>query len=123
MNRPSPGTLFLGLAAILFCSACHWFSPAGAARSAPAETLAPSPRLMVGRVIAIDGERHFAFVELAPDAPLTALADGTELTTRTQELAPTGKLRASRYVRGRTLGATILEGQPTPGDEVVWLAP
>jgi len=35
----------------------------------------------------------------------------------------TARLRASRYLRGRTLGTKILTGQPAPGDEVVWLAP
>jgi hypothetical protein len=38
-------------------------------------------------------------------------------------LRETGRVRASRYVRGRTLGTTLVAGQPSLGDEVVWLAP
>jgi hypothetical protein len=85
--------------------------------------LVPSPRLIVGRVVAIDPAHNFAFVELASDAPPAATADGTELIARTLDLRETGRLQASRYVRGHTLGARIVAGQPTPGDEVVWLAP
>ena len=88
-----------------------------------ADALFPSPRLLVGRVIAIDREQSLVFVELAADAPADALKEGTELIARTLALAETGRIQASRYLRGRTLGATILRGQPAPGDEVVWLAP
>ncbi|MBI5690825.1 MAG: hypothetical protein HZC55_12115 [Verrucomicrobia bacterium] len=91
--------------------------------AAPAEPLAPSPRLIVGRIIAVDPERPFAFVALGADAPPAATAEGTELSSRSPELRHTAHLRASRYVRGRTLGVTIVEGRPSPGDEVVWLAP
>jgi hypothetical protein len=91
---------------------------------APASAqLSPSPRLIVGRVLAIDAERHFAFVDIAEEAPLLALVDGTDLTARTLELRETAKLRASSYLRGRTLGTRIVSGQPSPGDEVVWRAP
>ena len=85
--------------------------------------LVPSPRLIVGRIVAIDAAHSFAFIELASDAPSAATTDGVELIARTLELRETGRLQASRYVRGRTLGARIVAGQPTPGDEVVWLAP
>ena len=118
--------LLLSLATLALAGGCQWFSPAKPELKAPpppAPSLAPSPRLIVGRVIAIDTEQRFAFVELAPDAPNPALAEGTEFIARTLELRVTGRLRASRYLRGRTLGTTILDGQPTPGDEVVWLAP
>jgi hypothetical protein len=87
------------------------------------EPLAPSPRLIVGRVQATDVDRRFAFVDLAADAPDAALAEGTELVCRSVELRETGRLRVSRYVRGRTLGATMESGEPNVGDEVVWLAP
>ncbi len=85
--------------------------------------LAPSPRLIVGRILAVEPADGFAYVELATDAPVNALADGNELIARTLDLRETGRLRASRYVRGRTLGTKIIAGQPSPGDEVVWLAP
>jgi hypothetical protein len=54
---------------------------------------------------------------------MPALANGTELIVRTPALQITARLRTSRYVRGRTLGTKIVEGQPSPGDEVVWVAP
>lgn len=106
---------------------CAWFSAATAQTKAPSVlasgALLPSPRLIVGRIIAIDAPRGFAFVELASDAPKGALIEGTELFARTLELADNGRLQAAAYVRGRTLGTKILSGQPSPGDEVVWLAP
>jgi hypothetical protein len=97
---------------VLSSGACRHHAPARAAVP-PAETLAPSPRLIPG----------FAFVELAADSPNAALANGTELVARTLELRETARLRVSRFVRGRTLGVTIVSGQPSAGDEVVWLAP
>ena len=90
----------------------------------PPEPLAPSPRIITGRVVAVDLARGFAFVELAADAPPAALAEGGELIVRDPpSLHETGRLKASRYVRGRTLGATISAGQPAVGHEVIWTAP
>lgn len=109
------------LAVILCFGACRHYAPAKPTLSA--EALAPSPRLIVGRIIALDPLPGFAFVELAADSPNAALASGTELVARTLELHETARLRVSRFVRGRTLGVTIVSGQPSPGDEVVWLAP
>lgn len=88
-----------------------------------AGALLPSLRLIVGRVIAVDEAQHLAFVELVSDAPKGALIEGTDLFVRTLALRETGRLQASAYVRGRTLGTKIMAGQPSPGDEVVWLAP
>lgn len=127
-------TFPFGLAAVLLLGGCQHirFTRGPAAAAAPAaiatlppatRTLAPSPRLIVGRVLAIDPPRGFAVLELASDAPPTSLAEGAELATRTTELRPTAQLRASRHLRGRTLGTTVISGQPTPGDEVVWEAP
>lgn len=115
-------------AAILFSSACRHAAPppSVAAPVAPlgtTEALAPSPRLIVGRILAVDAPRGFAFVDLAPDAPPASTVVGVELSTRTMDLEETARLRASRYVRGRTLGVTIVAGKPRTGDEVVWLAP
>jgi hypothetical protein len=62
-------------------------------------------------------------VDLAADAPVNAVGAGAELMTRTADLRETARLLASRQLRGRTLGTKILSGQPSPGDEVVWLAP
>ncbi len=90
--------------------------------AAPAATtpLVTSPRLIVGRIRAVNAADGLAFVELALDAPGEAMMEGAQLAARTMDLRVTAKLQASRYVRGRTLGARIVSGQPTPGDEVVW---
>jgi hypothetical protein len=116
------------LAAALVISASGCQSVFKKAEAGPPPVLAagallPSPRLVVGRVLAVDPGHGFAFVELAPDAPAAALNAGTELNVRTLELRDTARIEVSRYLRGRTLGAKIVEGQPAPGDEVVWLAP
>lgn len=111
---------------IMAAGGCAWLRrPARKTAQAPAkiEPLAPSPRLIVGRILSVDSGRQFAFVELGSDAPAPQLTDGTELIARSSDLRETARLRASRYLRGRTLGTTVLSGQPTPGDEVVWLAP
>jgi hypothetical protein len=113
--------LLLPLAVISFFAGCRHAVPS--LPPLPADALAPSPRLIIGRIIAVDLAQKFAFVELASDSPAAALTDGTELIARTLELRETARLRASRYVRGRTLGTRIIGGQPSPGDEVVWLAP
>lgn len=93
------------------------------AAAAPAEPLAPSPRLIVGRVLALDAARGFAFVEVASDAPRPALAPGTLLVARRPDLTPTATLNASTQLRGRVLGTRVASGEPRPGDEVVWEAP
>lgn len=123
----------LTLLAVFLCGAgCAQFAapsspaPATAVETAPPvplTPLAPSPRLIVGRILAVDAKAGFAFIDLAPDAPRAALDDGAELTVRTLDLHETGRLRASRYLRGHTLGTKIVAGQPSPGDEVVWTAP
>ncbi|MGH7958079.1 MAG: hypothetical protein ACREH8_13895 [Opitutaceae bacterium] len=117
---------FLLLAAVFLSPGCNLFTQKPPAAPLPvfaAGALLPSPRLIVGRVVAVDRVQHFAFVELFPDAPNAALNSGTELIARTLELRDTGRVEVSRYLRGRTLGTKIVEGQPSPGDEVVWLAP
>jgi hypothetical protein len=122
----STARLTAALAVLLLLPACRHARPSVSASQTPALSatpLAPSPRLVVGRVGAVDSAHGFAFVELASDAPHDAITEGTELIVRTADLRETGRLRASRYVRSRTLGTRIIAGQPTVGDEVVWLAP
>jgi hypothetical protein len=115
---------FLPLLAAICLAGCTTVFREATPPPPPPEPLAPSPRLIVGRVIAIDTERAFAFVELAADAPPSALAEGTELVVRDPaSLRQTGRLTASRYVRGRTLGSTIAAGTPAVGQEVTWTAP
>lgn len=122
--------VLFALAAISFSSAgCRQTAPQAPTAAAPAtpvivsDALAPSPRLIVGRIVAVDAGRRFAFVELTADAPAGAVGGENDLMARTPDLRETAQLRASRYVRGRTLGTTILAGKPNVGDEVVWLAP
>jgi hypothetical protein len=120
--------LLLPLILLTVAPGCALFQPlkskpAAAPTVALVEPLAPSPRLILGRVLAVNREQGFVFVDLAADAPAAALAEGTEFICRTLEPRETGRVRASRYVRGRTLGTTLVAGQPSLGDEVVWLAP
>jgi hypothetical protein len=124
----TPARILALLALISLVAGCRHATPTKSVSSTPpitlgADVLLPSPRLIIGRIIAVDSAQGFAFVDLAPDTPSPALANGTELIARTLALHETGRLRVSRYVRGRTLGTKIVDGQPSPGDEVVWLAP
>ncbi len=122
------------LAAILCLTACGHVAPLTPTPSVrrgelpaevplPANALLPSPRLLVGRILEIDADRGFAFVALTGEPPAAALVAGAELSTRTEVLRETSRLRVSRYVRGRTLGAEIVSGRPARGDEVVFQAP
>lgn len=107
-------------------SGCSQFSSRAPVTESPVlgpGALVPSPRLIVGRILAVDQNQGFAFVDLAADAPNGALIAGTELVVRTLELHETARIEVSRFVRGRTLGTKVIEGQPSPGDEVVWIAP
>jgi hypothetical protein len=120
--------LLAPLAVFLVLAACGHVAPSAPPAAdgrgpPPAAALRPSPNKLVGRVLAVDAARGFAFVDLTAEPPAAALADGAELIARTDDLRETARLRASRYVRGRTLGARIVSGQPAPGDEVVFFVP
>ena len=119
--------LLTPLAVTFLLTACGHLSPPGSRAQAsdplPAGALLPSQNLLVGRVLAVDAARGFAFVDLATSPPTAALAEGAVLVARTDDLHETARLRVSRHLRGRTLGTRIVSGQPTPGNEVVWPAP
>jgi hypothetical protein len=129
---PFTARLLTLLAVISFLGACAHVAPPAAttgtgrddrtAEISPpvADALQPASRALVGRILAVDAARGFAFVALTAAPPDAALADGAGFITRTDDLRETGRLRASRYIRGRTLGAQILSGQPAAGDEVVF---
>jgi hypothetical protein len=125
--------LLLPLAAFFFCGGCRTTEPVGRivpdARSPaslsptnPAHTYAASPHKIVGYILAIDESRDFAVIDLTADPPPAELRDGTALTVRTRDLRKTARLTASRFLRGHTLGATILSGLPAVGEEVVLAA-
>jgi len=122
--------LLTALAAFVFFPGCH--SPTTGAATPSRETaattdanapLSVSPNKLVGRVLAVDAARGFAIVDLSTRAPASALADGAALIARTDDLRETARLLATRQLRGRTLGALIVSGTPSVGDEVVWSAP
>lgn len=97
-------------------------SAASAAMLPPADALTLSPHKIVGRIVAVDTARGFAFVSLTTTTPAAALVEGGELIVRSDDLRETGRVRTSRYTRGRTLGTQIISGQPKLGDEVVFHA-
>lgn len=80
-----------------------------------------SPRRLVGRVLSVNAQRGFVFIKLDLDSPPAASREGTELIVRTDDLRETARLRSTAYSRGRILGASLISGRPTPGDEVVFL--
>lgn len=80
--------------------------------------------VVVGRVRSFDRANRIVVVDVQDNAPAGALADGTELIARDYNtLAQTGLLRLLHYVRGLPLNTQIVSGQPSPGDEVVWVVP
>jgi hypothetical protein len=80
--------------------------------------------VLVGRVRSVDRSQRTAIVDLRGDVPPAALANGVELSARDfNTLAQTGLLKVSRSIRDLPLGTNIVAGQPSPGDEVVWLVP
>lgn len=104
-------------------SATRPASDANESPDAVAAKIAPSPHRVVGQVLATDSAGGLAWVDLGHNPMSAPLTEGTELLTRSLDLRPTGRLRVSRYLQGRTLGTLIVGGQPTTGDEVVWIAP
>ena len=117
------------LAVIYFVPGCSTATTTPASRSAaaaailpPADALTLSPHKIVGRIVAVNTARGFAFVSLTTTTPAAALVAGGELIVRSDDLRETGRVRTSRYNRGRTLGTQIISGQPKLGDEVVFHA-
>ena len=79
----------------------------------------PSPTQVVGRVIAVDTVHSTVIIEVGAHVVLPSDWSTRILIARTDSLLPTARLQSSAYLRGRILGATLLEGQPAVGDEVV----
>ncbi len=93
-----------------------------AATSSTQPTYAPSPNRIIGYILDIDEAQGLAIIDLTAHPLPPELHDGVELTVRTRDLRKTARLRASRIIRGRTLGATIVTGLPAVGEEVVLAA-
>ncbi len=83
------------------------------------DTLAQSPFSVVGHVLTVDAKTGNVIIDVAPYALLPLNFSGLIMVTRTQDLRPTSKLEASPYQRGHMLGAKLLAGRPSEGDEVV----
>jgi hypothetical protein len=104
--------------AVAFFSSCHIAAPLPPpATTATVTALAASPHRVVGRVIGVDPIRELVVIELTNAS--TSLPADTELIARSDDLRETARLRATRQLRGRTLGTTVISGEPSLGDEVV----
>jgi hypothetical protein len=116
----------LSLAAFFFGFAAAGCRTATDPRAAQAPSAAsPEPaytapaHALVGHVLAIDRERGFVIVALADDPPAVALRPGVQLWVRRRDLRFVARLSVSRYLRGDTLGTTLVEGEAAIDDEVV----
>ena len=123
MNRAAVPLLLLAAFFLPGCGTSPAPKAAAPKAAESADTFTRSPDLLVGHVLAVDRARGTAIVDLAPDAPASALCEGAELVARTRDLHPAARLAVTRYLRGRTLGVTILAGDPAVDDEVVWHLP
>jgi hypothetical protein len=90
------------------------------ASAGPSRTV-PGPVRVLGRVIAVDLRTLSVVIDLAPYVELPFDFTTRQLITRRDDLQPTARLQSSPYLRGRTLGARLIAGQPQVGDEVVFL--
>lgn len=95
--------------------------PANPAASADPARTVPGPVRVLGRVIAVDLRTLSVVIDLAPYVELPFDFTTRQLITRRDDLQPTARLQSSPYLRGRTLGARLIAGQPQVGDEVVFL--
>ena len=123
MNRAAVPLLLLAAFFLPGCATPSLPEDAASRVAESADTFTRSPYRLVGHVLAVDRARGTAIVDLAPDAPASALCEGAELVARTRDLHPAARLAVTRYLRGRTLGVTILAGDPAVDDEVVWHLP
>ena len=89
--------------------------------SAAAPRTVPGPVQVLGRVIAVDMRTLSVIIDLAPYVSLPGDFATRQLISRRDDHQPTARLQSSPYLRGRTLGARLLAGQPQVGDEVVFL--
>ena len=113
----------LALIALPGCASLHRSAPASPPAVATAPPLRPSPVQYVGRILAIDLAAKIAIVSVSTYASLPPSLVGRALVTRDVSLRPMARLDPTPYLRGQTLGAHILEGEPAVGDEVVLLPP
>jgi hypothetical protein len=102
---------------------CRTATDTGAVQARPAASPEPAytapAHALVGHVLAIDRERGFVIVALADDPPAVALRPGVQLWVRRRDLRLVARLSVSRYLRGDTLGTTLVEGEPAIDEDVV----
>lgn len=78
------------------------------------DPLAPPLDRALGTVLLVDAEDGIALIQVGSSFTRTA----PSLITRNEAFAETSRLEPTRFQRGRTLGARIVQGLPNPGDEV-----
>lgn len=113
----------VALAGWVFCaSGCSLLSRR-AYRTESVTGLRPSPSREVGRILEYDAAAGTALIEVpAPLPPPSGLA-GVALGVRHPvTLAQTARVVVSSHRAGRIIGVYVIEGQPSPEDEVVRLA-
>jgi len=96
-------------------------TPSKPKESADSGRTIPGPVQVLGRVIAVDLRTLSVVIDLAPYVEIPFDFATRQLITRRDDLQPTARLQSSPYLRGRTLGARLIAGQPQVGDEVVFL--
>jgi hypothetical protein len=117
-SRPALAVASLGALPLLLLSAC---ASGGAKRTDPAAAIYLAPlHVEVGHVISHDAKAGTALVVIGPFAKTPAKLAGQSLIARHPvTLAQTARLVASAHRTGAVFGAYVLEGVPSPDDEVV----
>ncbi|MBC8009648.1 MAG: hypothetical protein H7067_06095 [Burkholderiales bacterium] len=118
--RLAPATLAL----LLMLPACSSIGRRGkndASAQASTEPIYTAPlHLELGRVLSYDAKAGAALVEFTPFAKIpTPLAGQTLIARHPETLVQTARLIASAHRTGPVFGAYVVEGTPSPDDEVV----
>ena len=104
---------------LLFSAACATRPDGRADSAASAPVYSPPAQPPIGRIISVDTRNGFAVTALNPDGEKLFRAEHREFHSRRADLTPTARLLGTVHRHGATLGLRILEGLPSPGDEVV----
>jgi len=79
----------------------------------------PTPNIAIGKLVSVDSRREIAVCWLQT----RYLQPLQPMVTRNYEMDVTGVLMPSGQQDGRSVGFWIAEGQPAPGDEVIFPGP